>query len=163
MPDATTIDLQELEAIKRLKYRYLRTLDQKRWDELEDCLTEDCRSAYGDGHFSFEGRAAIMAFLKDALGPTTRISSHRVHHPEIDFTSATTATGVWALDDVVIETEAKLTIRGAAFYSDDYVKVGGAWKIAKTGYRRIYEEMESRTDTPSLALTKNAFVGTKQD
>jgi hypothetical protein len=155
-------DLQEIEATAA-KYRYVRSLDQKLWDGLEQCLTEDCRSAYGDRHFSFAGRPAIMAFLKDALGPRTRISSHRVHQPEIELTSATTATGVWALDDVVIETEAKLTIRGAAFYQDEYVKVGGEWKIAKTGYRRIYEEMESRTDTPSLALTKNAFLGTQQD
>jgi hypothetical protein len=156
-------DLHEIDAIKRLKYRYLRALDLKQWDDLGACLTEDCRSAYGDGHFSFEGRAAILAFLIDALGPATRISSHRVHHPEIELTSPTTATGVWALDDVVIETQAKLTIRGSAYYHDEYVKVGGAWKIAKTGYRRIYEEMESRTDTPSLALTKNAFVGTPAD
>ena len=155
-------DLQEIEAIKRLKYRYCRTLDQKLWDELAQCLTEDCRSAYGDGHFAFDGRAAIMTFLRDALGPTSRISSHRVHQPEIELTSPTTATGVWALDDVVIETEAKLTIRGAAFYHDEYVKVGGEWKIAKTGYTRIYEETESRTDTPSLTLSKHAFVGTKK-
>jgi len=154
-------DLQEIEAIKRLKYRYVRSLDLKLWDELGECLTEDCRSAYGDGHFSFDGRAAILAFLKDALGPTTRITTHRVHQPEIELTSPTTATGVWALDDIVIETEAKLTIRGAAFYHDEYVKLGGEWKIAKTGYKRIYEETESRTDTPSLVLSKNAFVGTK--
>jgi hypothetical protein len=156
------VDLQELEAIKRLKYRYVRSLDLKLWDELGACLTEDCRSAYGDGHFSFDGRAAILGFLKDALGPTTRLTAHRVHQPEIELTSPTTATGVWALDDVVIETEAKLTIRGAAFYYDEYVKVGGEWKIAKTGYKRIYEETESRTDTPSLTLTKHAFVGTPQ-
>ena len=155
-------DLQEMEAIKRLKYRYIRTLDMKLWDELGECLTEDCRSAYGDGHFSFDGRAAIVSFLKDALGPTTRISSHRVHQPEIELTSPTTATGVWALDDVVIETEAKLTIRGAAFYHDEYVKIGGEWKIAKTGYKRVYEEMESRTDTPSLALTRHAHIGQKE-
>ena len=34
-------DLQELEAIKRLKYRYCRTLDLKCWDELAACLTDD--------------------------------------------------------------------------------------------------------------------------
>jgi len=153
-------DLQELEAIKRLKYRYCRTLDLKRWEELAACLTEDCRSAYGDGQFSFEGRDAILAFLKDALGPTTRITSHRVHEPEIDFTSATTAAGTWALEDVVIDLAGKITIRGAAFYQDEYRKVGGEWKIAKTGYQRVYEEMESRGDTPSLVLTKNAFAGT---
>jgi hypothetical protein len=155
------VDLNELEAIKRLKYRYVRHLDLKEWDALGACLTEDCRSAYGDGHFSFDGRAAIVGFLKDALGPTTRITAHRVHQPEIELTSATTATGTWALDDVVIETEAKLTIRGAAYYHDEYVKLGGEWKIAKTGYTRIYEETESRTDTPSLTLTRNAFVGSK--
>ena len=44
-------DLNELEAIKRLKYRYVRSLDLKLWDELEQCLTEDCHSAYGDGQF----------------------------------------------------------------------------------------------------------------
>lgn len=151
-------DLQEIEAIKRLKYRYLRCLDTKQWDELGACLTEDCTSAYGDGHFSFDGRAAIVGFLKDALGPASRITAHRVQHPEIEFTSPTTATGVWALDDVVIETEAKITIRGAAFYHDEYVKVGAEWKIKKTGYTRIYEEQESRTDTPSLRLTKHAHV-----
>ena len=69
---------------------------------------------------------------------------------------------MWALDDIVIETEAKVTIRGAAFYHDEYVKLAGEWKIAKTGYKRIYEETESRTDTPSLTLSKHAFVGSKQ-
>ena len=63
-------DLHEMEAIKRLKYRYCRSLDEKIWDELEQCLTEDCVSAYGDGHFSFTGRPAIMEFLRDALGPS---------------------------------------------------------------------------------------------
>ena len=154
-------DLNEIEAIKRLKYRYCRNLDQKHWDELGECLTEDCRSAYGDGHFSFDGRAAILGFLREALGPATRISSHRVHQPEIEITGPTTATGVWALDDIVIETEAKLTIRGAAFYEDQYVKIGGEWKIAKTGYRRIFEEMQSRTETPSLVITKNGFAPSK--
>jgi hypothetical protein len=147
------VDLQEIEAIKRLKYRYCRCLDQKRWEELERCLTEDAAASYADGKLSFAGRAAIMSFLRDALGPPTRISSHRVQQPEIDLTSPTSATGVWALDDLVIETGAKLTIRGAAFYRDEYVKVGGEWRIKSTGYTRLYEEMESRTDTPSLRLT----------
>jgi uncharacterized protein (TIGR02246 family) len=152
------IELTELEAIKRLKYRYLRCLDQKRWQELATCFTEDATSAYGDGKYAFEGRAAIMAFLEEAM-PETMLTSHRVHQPEIELTSATTATGVWALDDVVIETRGKFTIRGAAFYHDEYVKVDGQWKIRATGYQRIYEEMESRTDTPSLRLTARMFGG----
>jgi hypothetical protein len=151
------IDLHELEAIKRLKYRYLRCLDQKRWEELAECFTRDARSAYSGGRYAFQGRDAIMDFLRKAMGAPSFLSSHRVHHPEIEFTSPTTATGVWALEDTVIETAAQITIRGAAFYTDEYVKVGPDWKIRATGYRRTYEEVESRKDRPGLRLTANCW------
>lgn len=151
-------DLQEIEAIKRLKYTYLRCLDLKQWTELAECFTADATAAYGDGKYSFVGRDNIMQFLRDALGSPTIISSHRVQQPEIDLTSATTATGIWALDDTVIETQSKSTIRGAAFYRDDYVKVGGQWKIKSTGYQRLFEERLSRSDTPSWRLTANRWA-----
>ena len=150
-----SVDLQELEAIKRLKYKYLRCLDQKLWKDLEGCFTEDATAAYGDGKYSFDGRAKIMEFLIGAMDSPTMLTSHRCHHPEIDI-AGDTATGIWALEDVVIETKANITIRGAAFYRDEYVKVGGEWKIKSTGYARTYEEMSSRADTPSLKLTSPA-------
>jgi hypothetical protein len=151
------MDLHELEAIKRLKYRYLRCLDQKRWDELADCFTADARSSYGGGRYAFEGRDAIMDFLRKAMGAPSFLSSHRAHHPEIELTGPDTATGVWALEDTVIETRAGITIRGAAFYTDEYVKQDGAWKIRFTGYKRTYEEVESRRDRPGLRLTASWF------
>lgn len=149
-------NLEELEAIKRLKFRYVRSLDLKLWDELATCLTADATAAYGDGKYSFAGREQIVEFLRSALGSWNRITTHRVHQPEIEFAGPTTATGSWALDDVVIDTDAGITLRGAAFYRDEYVKVDGEWKIRSTGYRRLYEEVESRADTPSLKLTARA-------
>ena len=77
-------DLQELEAIKRLKYKYLRCLDQKRWEDLATCFTADAQCSYGDGKYSFDGRDAILKFLESVM-PRTMLTSHRVHHPEIDF------------------------------------------------------------------------------
>jgi bile-acid 7alpha-dehydratase len=151
------VDLQEIEAIKRLKYRYVRCLDQKRWKELEECFTEDATASYSDGKYSFAGRGRIMQFLTGAMSPNSMITSHTVHHPEIDFTSETAARGVWALTDTVIETSANITIRGAAFYEDEYVKVDGQWKIKSTGYKRIFEEVVSRGDTPSLKLTASCW------
>jgi hypothetical protein len=151
-------DLQEIEAIKRLKYRYLRCLDLKQWAEMAECFTEDATAAYGDGKYSFAGRDKIMQFLRDALGSRTIISSHRVQQPEIDLVSATVASGVWALDDTVIETQSNNVIRGAAFYHDEYVKIGGEWKIKSTGYQRLFEERFSRADTPSWRLTANRWA-----
>ena len=152
------IDLQEIEAIKRLKYTYCRCLDEKRWDEMAQCLTEDATAAYSDGQYSYTGREAIMQFLRDALAGHHMITSHRVHQPEIDLRSATTASGIWALDDIVIETNSNVVIRGAAFYRDEYAKLAGQWKITHTGYQRIYEEMFARSDTPSWRLSANRWA-----
>jgi hypothetical protein len=148
------IDLQEIEAIKRLKYKYMRCLDQKLWDEMAECFVEDATAAYSGGKYSFQGKKAILDFFNASMSRPGVLSSHRVHHPEIDLTSPTTATGTWALEDVFIDEDAGVTIRGAAFYVDEYVKQDGTWRIRHTGYRRTYEEMEIRKDNPRLKMTQ---------
>ena len=150
-------DLAEIEAIKRLKYRYMRCLDLKLWEEMADCLAEDVRSAYGDGRYSFEGREALLEFFRTRLGPEM-ITSHHVHQPEIELVGPDRARGTWALEDTVINTQHGFTIRGAAFYEDEYRKRGGRWLIQATGYRRIFEELESRQDRPGLRLTANRWA-----
>ena len=152
----TPEELVEIEAIKQVKYRYMRCLDLKRWDEIATCFTEDATSSYSGGQYSYQGRDAIVDFFRGAMGPEM-ISSHHVHQPEIELTSATTATGTWALEDTVIHTQHDFTLRGAAFYRDEYKKVGGEWKIQHTGYERIYEEMHPRKDIPGLKLTQNMW------
>jgi hypothetical protein len=149
----TPDDLVEIEAIKRLKYRYARCLDQKLWDDVGDCFTEDGVAEYSAGAYSFEGRDAIVDFLRRSMGAETFLSSHRMHHPEIDLTGPTTATGTWALEDTVIETEWQITIRGASFYTDDYVKHDGTWRIKRTAYKRTFEELQPRGNVEGLRLT----------
>ena len=61
------------------------------------------------------------------MGAETFHSSHKMHHPEIDLTGPDSAKGVWALDDVVVDTQWNITIRGASFYDDEYVKRDGRW------------------------------------
>ena len=136
--------LLEREDIKRLKYRYMRCIDLKLWDELATCFTPDATSSYGGGRYSQQGRDAILEFLRGAMSGDTFHSAHHVHHPEIELTGPTTARGVWALQDHVVDTQHGIIIRGAAFYTDDYVKVDGQWKIKHTGYERIYEEIVPR-------------------
>lgn len=149
-------DLLAIEEIKRLKYKYMRCLDQKRWEEMAECFVEGATAAYSGGKYTFEGRASILDFFSKAMGRPTVLSSHRVHHPEIDLTSETTAKGTWALEDVFIDEDAGVTVRGAAFYEDQYVKVGGAWKIKHTGYSRTYEEIENRKQMPWLTISQRA-------
>lgn len=153
MTAITVDDLLELEAIKRVKYKYLRCLDQKLWDDVADVFTEDAVAAYSGGKYTYEGREAIVEFLVQNMGAETMHSSHRCHHPEIDLTGPDTAIGVWALEDVVVMTDWNLTVRGAAFYTDEYRKVDGDWKISRTGYKRTYEEIQPRGNVAGLKLT----------
>lgn len=152
-PTYTLDQLSDLEEIRRLKYRYLRALDQKLWDLLADCLTEDAIAEYSAGKYRKEGRSAIVDWISNAMGSEQFLSSHRCHHPEIELTGPDTATAVWALEDVVIIEDLDLTIQGAAFYTDEYRRENGQWKIAATGYKRTYEEIYPRASIEGLDLT----------
>lgn len=146
-------DLVEIARIERVKYRYLRCLDQKRWEELASCLTDDVTAAYSGGAYTTEGRAALLDFLERTMGAASFHSSHRVHHPEIDLLEEGSAAATWAFDDVVVETSLGITIRGAGFYEDRFVRVDDEWRIAHTGYRRTYEELLPRASIAGLELT----------
>ena len=130
----------ELEAIRRLKYAYFRTLDLKQFDQLGRLLTEDATASYEDGTTTLEGRTAIVRWLSEALSSPDIVTEHHGHHPEIDVTSATEATGTWYLQDRVIVPSADLEIGGTAFYTDRYLKTDEGWRIAHTGYLRVFEE-----------------------
>ena len=59
------MDHDALEEIKRLKYRYFRSLDLKDWDTFGDCLAEDVSAKYGTQamgeplHYDKIGRAHV--------------------------------------------------------------------------------------------------------
>lgn len=150
-------ELEEIEAIKRLKYRYFRLLDTKRWQELGELFTPDATSAYDSGRYAFHGRDEIVSFLEKALGRPTVLTLHQGHHPEIELTGPSSATGTWYLEDLVIDTERNTELHGAAFYHDEYVKRDGAWRFRSTGYERTFEQVRDRSETPSLRITRNRF------
>ena len=143
-------ELFEREAIGRLKHKYMRCVDQKLWDEIVDCFTEDVAVSYDSGRYRSQGRDTVVEFLRRSM-PATKLTSHRAHQPEIELTGAATAEGVWAMDDAVIDTVSGTTIRGAGFYEDRYVKVDGAWKIQATGYQRTYMEVHRPDAAPGSA------------
>lgn len=147
--------LEDLEAIRRLKYRYLRALDTKQWDELADTLAPDVVTEYADGQYRFEGRDAVIAFLR-ATPLAQEGGMIGVHHgvqPEIDLTGPDSARGTWALYNYLIHRDAGQGLRLCAFYHDEYVRTDGTWRIRRTGYRRVFEETWRRADLPSLKLT----------
>jgi hypothetical protein len=128
------------EAIAHIKYRYLRALDTKHWDEFADTLTEDVVGDYGSSvgeELHFTNRADLVDYMRSALGPTV-ITEHRVTHPEITV-DGYEASGTWYLQDRVIVADFNFMLIGAAFYRDRYRRTDDGWKISSTGYDRTYE------------------------
>jgi len=146
------MDLHALEDLKRLKYRYLRTLDQKQWDDFGETLAPEATADYGPA-LAFVGRSTIVEFMRSSLDAEI-ITEHHVGHPEIEI-DGDTATGTWYLQDVVIARSQRMMLRGAAFYEDRYARsTEGAWRITHTGYQRSYEYWVSLDDLPSLKFTQ---------
>jgi len=53
----------------------------------------------------------------------------------------------------VLIAEADLEIGGTAIYEDRYRKVQGEWKIAETGYQRIFEEQRTYSTQLLISMT----------
>ena len=134
-------DLETIEAIKRVKYRYLRALDTKHWDDFADTLTDDIVGDYGSSlgkELHFTNRADLVEFMRNSM-PAGVITEHRVTHPEITLDDSDEAEGRWYLQDRVIVPAHNFMLFGAAFYLDRYRKTEDGWRICATGYQRTYE------------------------
>lgn len=144
--------LTDLEDIKRLKYAYLRCLDQKDWNGMGELFSADATAAYSAGKYRFEGREQIVDFLVRNMGRDSFHSSHKVHHPEIDL-DGDRASATWALEDTVVDSEWEFVLMGSAFYQDEYRRSAGRWEITRTTYKRTYEFMIPTKSLEGYALT----------
>lgn len=128
----------DIEAIRQLKARYFRLMDTKQWDEMRSVFTADVRvDVSADGAGQFDGVDAFMAMLE----PTLRgvVSVHHGHMPEITLTSATTASGIWAMEDrLYFPPETGMAeLHGAGHYHETYEKIDGEWRIASMTLTRL--------------------------
>ena len=118
--------LMDIESIKQLKARYCRYLDTKDWDRWRDLFTDDF---VGDtteaGGTVIFGVDEFMAYTRRTIGKPSQATVHHVHAPEIELTSATTARGIWALNDIVPLVPA-LTLRGFCDWKGCTVVTPGA-------------------------------------
>lgn len=130
--------LEDIEAIRRLKARYWRLIDNKLWDDLVDCFTEDVvltAPSGTDEDIRIEGREALLGFLKKVLGESV-LTTHQGHQSEIEITSEITAKGIWVLRDYNVDSQANKINDGRGYYEEDYIKENGKWKIKN--YRLSY-------------------------
>ena len=144
----TPEQLDDLKAIQELKARYCRFMDTKQWDQWRTLFSEDLVMDVSDdvpeelGTAITHGRDKSTAQVEAFVGHA--ITVHQVHTPEIALTSDRSATGLWAMADVVIWPEGTSpmpgvnSIHGYGHYHETYCKEADGWKIATLKLTRLH-------------------------
>jgi len=133
-----------IEDIRRLKARYFRCLDTKDWDGFRDVFAADAemdmRPEAGERGL-VHGNQAIADFVHGVVGDVETV--HHGHMPEIDLTSATTATGVWAMEDLLRWPAGGPfgSMHGWGHYHETYTKEGGSWRIQTLALTRLRRDI----------------------
>lgn len=131
--------LLDIEAIKRLKACYFRTLDHQDWDAFGRVFAVDGVLEVPEANLVARGRDAIIAAVR---GPLTGARTvHHGHMPEIELTGPDTARGTWAMFDYVewprAESGERVGLNGYGHYLEEYVREDGRWCIARTKLVRL--------------------------
>ncbi|MEE2031093.1 nuclear transport factor 2 family protein [Rhodococcus chondri] len=145
--------LVALEEIKKVFAARLRIMDNKQWDlyptlHTDDVVSETFHDATDDhSHLppaqrpgAVVGGEALKNMIRTFLdGPVSVTTAHHGHNPEITLTSDTTATGIWAMEDVLWWTNGDVEehLHGWGHYHEEYRKVDGTWLISYRNLTRL--------------------------
>ena len=134
--------LLDIEEIKQLKARYFRSMDTKDWDGFAAVFAPDAvldvTGETGADEGIVRGNELIAAYVRGHVDPVTTV--HHGHMPEIEVTSATTASGVWSMEDM-LRWPNGTEMHGYGHYHETYEKRDGTWRIKTTTLTRLRVDM----------------------
>ncbi len=145
----TLEQLDAVEEIRRVKARYCRFIDTKRWadwgalftaDALMDC-SDDVEEGSGADPI-VRGRKVITDQVSGLVGAARTV--HQVHSPDIELTAADQAHGFWAMEDWVsfpdgIGAPFK-SMHGYGYYEETYALQDGRWFIGSLKLTRLQRD-----------------------
>ena len=141
--------LMAAEEIKQLKARYFRCMDTKDWAGFEQVFATDAvmdmssemRDQTTRGGIT-RGAAQIAAMVRAVVGPVVTV--HHGHMPEIDITSPTTASAVWAMEDKLRwpEGSSVRAMHGYGHYHETYERTDEGWRIKTITLTRLRVDTE---------------------
>jgi hypothetical protein len=134
----------ELEALRQLKARYFRLLDTKDWDGLVRVFTDPVTiDVSEDGGVVSTSPQAFVDSVRRALDGA--VSVHHGHMPELELTSATSATGTWAMEDQIWWPEGAPVrhLHGHGHYHETYQRTPDGWRISSMRLTRLHRVLET--------------------
>lgn len=122
-------ELEAIEAIKKLKARWWLACDKRDIAVMRGCFDESNFLI----DFGFIGQFTDMdrfiAVFEELACHPTHFDSHHGMAPEITITGPDTAVGRWRIAFQLLETSRNMIQLMSSYYDDEYVRVGGEWKM----------------------------------
>src|SRR5579871_4261418 len=92
--------LLAIEEIKKLKAKYFFYFDAKDWAKWKaEVWAPDARLDVPEVNFAVDGVDELIRWASESAG--NQVSTHHGHMPIIEILSDTTATGIWAMEDIL--------------------------------------------------------------
>jgi hypothetical protein len=107
-----------------------------------------------DGRIYADSGASYASQLRESLA--TSVSCHQGFTAEIEIINATTARGIWAMQDIIVWQEAHpqfgwKSILGRGHYHETYRVEEGVWRIATLALTRLRLDKEwPPIDSPTV-------------
>jgi len=131
----------DLAAIKQLKARYCRFLDNKDWLAWRSLFTDDFVGDTSEaGGVVIKGADNFVSFVRTHVGGPRKTTIHQVHAPELELISESTAKGIWAFEDFV-RFAPGFSLHGYGHYHETYEKCEGSWRIKSSKFTRLREDI----------------------
>jgi SnoaL-like domain len=136
--------MDDIEEIRQLKARYFRFVDSHNWLALVDLFAPNAEiDMTGEGASGLRDPSRFVANLERILDGVTSV--HHGHMPEIELTSPTQATGIWAMEDKLWwpDGSSMKRLHGYGHYHEIYEKIDGRWLITRMKLTRIRRDVEA--------------------
>ena len=126
--------LEDIEAIRALKARYLFSCDRKDPAGMRACFVDGPVHIDYGAVGTFDNADALVKLYTEMACHDHMVEMHHGMNPQIEVLDEANARGTWSLHYFLINTQTRGVTQLAGYYEDEYCKTGGAWKISRTRF-----------------------------
>lgn len=147
--------LEDIEAIKRLKYDYLFFSDHKQPEKMRECFAPGEISIDYGRIGVFNNRDQLVEVFAQLACAEHIIEMHHAQNPRVDLLANNKAQGVFGLYYFMIDSRQQTVTQLGGYYDDTYEKLAGQWKITATAFKVTSTQILSIDE----GLLKMLFAG----
>ena len=126
--------LEDIEAIRQLKARYLVACDRKDPAAMRACFADGTVDIFYDAIGRFDDADALVKVYTEVGCHPHMVEMHHGVNPQIEIVDTHDARATWSLQYGLINTRENTLTQLAGWYEDGYRKIGGDWKMVKTHF-----------------------------